>query len=68
MNRYILDTDHLTLLKSNHPIARTKIGSVFPAELHYIINSIEPKEIQSRFPTSSISRESIVAVPIAICS
>jgi hypothetical protein len=27
MNRYILDTDHLTLLKRNHPIVRAKIDT-----------------------------------------
>jgi hypothetical protein len=27
MNRYILDTDHLTLLKRNHPVIRAKISS-----------------------------------------
>ncbi len=35
MNRYILDTDHLTLLKRNHPVVRSKISSI-PSECIFV--------------------------------
>jgi tRNA(fMet)-specific endonuclease VapC len=41
MIRYILDTDHLTLLKRNHPIVRAKIGSTPPADIFVTIVTIE---------------------------
>jgi tRNA(fMet)-specific endonuclease VapC len=41
MNRYILDTDHFTLLKRNHPIVRAKIGSIPPADIFVTIVTIE---------------------------
>jgi tRNA(fMet)-specific endonuclease VapC len=41
MNRYILDTDRLTLLKRNHPIVRAKIGSIPPADIFVTILTIE---------------------------
>jgi tRNA(fMet)-specific endonuclease VapC len=41
MNRYILDTDHLTLLKRNHPIVRAKIGLIPPADIFVTIVTIE---------------------------
>ncbi|AFY91504.1 type II toxin-antitoxin system VapC family toxin [Chamaesiphon minutus] len=41
MNRYILDTDHLTLLKRNHPVVRAKISSIPPADIFVTIVTIE---------------------------
>jgi hypothetical protein len=41
MNRYILDTDHLILLKRNHPIVRAKISSIPPADIFVTIVTIE---------------------------
>ncbi len=35
MNRYILDTDDLTLLKRNHPVVRSKISSI-PSECIFV--------------------------------
>ncbi|MCY7336450.1 MAG: type II toxin-antitoxin system VapC family toxin [Chamaesiphon sp.] len=41
MNRYTLDTDHLTLLKRNHPIVRSKISLIPPETIFVTIVTIE---------------------------
>jgi tRNA(fMet)-specific endonuclease VapC len=41
MTRYILDTDHLTLLKRNHPIVRAKIANIPPEDIFVTIVTVE---------------------------
>jgi tRNA(fMet)-specific endonuclease VapC len=53
MTRYILDTDHLTLLKRNHPIIRAKIANIPP---EYIFVTIVTVEEQLRGRLAIISK------------
>lgn len=41
MTRYILDTDHLTLLKRNHPIITAKIAKISPENIFVTIVTVE---------------------------
>jgi tRNA(fMet)-specific endonuclease VapC len=57
MTRYILDTDHLTLLKRNHPIVTAKIASVRPENISVTIVTVE-EQLRGRLAiVSKISQQ-----------
>jgi tRNA(fMet)-specific endonuclease VapC len=52
MTRYILDTDHLTLLKRNHPNVLMCVQSLPPEEIFTTIISVE-EQIRGRLAVIS---------------
>jgi tRNA(fMet)-specific endonuclease VapC len=52
MTRYILDTDHLSLLKHGHPIITSKVSLVLPEKIFVTIVTIE-EQIRGRLAVIS---------------
>jgi tRNA(fMet)-specific endonuclease VapC len=57
MTRYILDTDHLTLLKRNHPVVTAKLASIRPENIFVTIVTAE-EQLRGRLAiVSKISQQ-----------